>query len=202
MSVEKIITLSKVNTVIYGFLFSATSPIVQLYFIKLIPEKMYAFSLLLATALMAIWNKFLAKEHIREKCHKIYILFLSIDAICYLILTIYTYYNLDATVRFICITITNSTLAVVAWTLLQDMWNQTLSGKELTNYQSSLSFYSQISAFIGGALAIYWIDNLGIHIALLIQLFMYIMASALEIAMYIALQKNLKGVACEQKAPV
>lgn len=149
---------------VFGFIMALTTPIVQLYFVKLVDSSVYALSGVIATGLAALVQSVTANERLRLKIRKFFYWILLFDCIAF---TIVSFAGIDnVTIRFIGISILSAVSVNLWMTIMRDAINNVLSGAKLTDFQS-LSTASYLWCNLGGGiLSILLIDCIPINFAI------------------------------------
>ena len=155
------------NAAMFSFVMAVTSPVVHLYFVKLVDPQVYVTAGIIQTSLAAILTSFMSKEKNRLKMRKIFIYVLLLDSIGYALISLYSIDNVN--LRFIGMSFLSSISMTVWFTIMMDMINHKIKETELTNFQTTDHAFKLWANVAGGVTAIVLVGNLSINIAIWIQ---------------------------------
>jgi hypothetical protein len=170
--------------------FAATQPILHLYFIRRVPDKIYILSLMLTSAILFLWNTVLSNQNIRLKFHHIYLIVFVADVLLYLLMCIFASLDINTIALYLGLTLTQVSTGVVAYLLLRDMWNLRISGFNLTSYDATIAAANSIGSLSGTALGFLTVDYLDIHGALAAQLGICAVCTIVETFLYLNLRQK------------
>lgn len=155
------------NAAMFSFVMAVTSPVVHLYFVKLVDPQVYVTAGIIQTLLAAILTSFMRKEKNRLRVRKIFMYVLLLDSIGYALISLYGIDNI--TLRFIGMSFLSSISMTVWFTIMMDMINHKIKETELTNFQTTDNAFKLWANVAGGIVAITLVGNLSINIAIWIQ---------------------------------
>lgn len=152
-----------------AMVFGLTSPIVEIYFMKLVSAKILALSNILGIGLAAVVQSTVPSAKIkriyRQNAYKI-IIFVTI-----LFVTVSLLSTEYVEVRFLGFAVLNALTSSLWMVLIMDAVNRKIGGDELTNWNATASSFRLYASLIGCCLAIFVADIIPIDIAIWIQCF-------------------------------
>jgi len=156
--------LLMIGPMLFGFVMSLTTPVVQIYFIKHVDPSIFAISGVLATGLAAAVQSITSNEKMRLKICRWFYWILVFDCIAF---TVISFAGLESvTTRFIGIAILSAVSVNLWMVIMKDSLNNILSGAALTDFQS-LSTASYLWAnLVGGILSVILINRITIDLAI------------------------------------
>lgn len=149
------------------FAYALTSPVVHIYFMKLVDPQVLAVANMLSVGLAAIVNATVTKDKFLSWYRKHFFWIVSLDIISYVVIC-YTGTEYDATIRFIGLAITDAVSTTLWAVVMRSAVNDVLDGDRLTKWSSLSDGYKLAASFLGGAILFFLVD-MPIETALLIQ---------------------------------
>ena len=155
-----------VGPVIFSFAMAMTTPIIQVYFIRLVNPNVLAVSNMLAVGLAAIVNTSITKERFLRWYDKHFTLIIVTDILLFVVVSC-AGMEMAAT-RYIGMAVINAISTTLWVCVMQNAINNTIEGKDLTIWQSLAKSY-ELYASLAGGLAILLIGDMHIELAIAIQ---------------------------------
>ena len=155
-----------VGPVIFSFAMAITTPVVHIYFMRLIDTSVLAIANMLAVGIAAMTNTSVTRKGFLEWYDKHFTLIVVTDV---LLFTVISFAGMEwATIRFIGMAIINAISTTLWICVMQNAINSVVKGKELTIWQSLASSY-ELYASLAGGLVILILGSIDIEIAIMIQ---------------------------------
>ena len=155
-----------VGPVIFSFAMAMTTPIIQVYFIRLVNPNVLAVSNMLAVGLAAIVNTSITKERFLRWYDKHFTLIIVTDILLFVVVSCA---GMElAAVRYIGMAVINAISTTLWVCVMQNAINNTIEGQNLTIWQSLAKSYELYASLTGG-LAILLIGDIHIEVAIAIQ---------------------------------
>ena len=155
-----------VGPVIFSFAMAMTSPIVHIYFMRLIDASVLAVANMISVGIAAMTNTSVTRKGFLEWYDKHFTLIVVTDV---LLFTVISLAGMEwATIRFIGMAIINAISTTLWICVMQNAINSVVKGKELTIWQSLAKSYELYASLTGG-LAILLIGDIHIEVAIAIQ---------------------------------
>lgn len=152
--------------VVFSFAIAMTSPVIQIYFMRLIDSTVLAISNMLAVGIMAIVNTSITKEKFLKWYDKHFTLIVATDILSFIVVSCVGMEM--ATARFIGMAIIDA-LSTTLWAcVMRNSINAVINGKELTMWQGLSNSY-ELYASLAGGLVILLIGDIDTEIAIAIQ---------------------------------
>lgn len=155
------------NAAMFSFVMAVTSPVVHLYFVKLVDPQIYVTAGIIETSLAAILTSFMSKEKNRLRMRKTFIYILLLDSLGYALISLYSIDNVN--LRFIGMSFLSSISMTIWFTIMMDMINLKIKEAELTNFQTTDHAFKLWANVAGGVAAIALVGSLKIELAIWIQ---------------------------------
>ena len=155
-----------VGPVIFSFAMAMTTPIIQVYFIRLVNPNVLAVSNMLAVGLAAIVNTSITKERFLRWYDKHFTLIIVTDILLFVVVSCAGMEM--AAMRFIGMAVINAISTTLWVCVMQNAINNTIEGQNLTIWQSLAKSY-ELYASLAGGLAILLIGDIHIEVAIAIQ---------------------------------
>lgn len=153
--------------IVFGFAMSLTTPIVNLYFMRLVDAQVYAFVGVMYTAIAAVMQSVMSNERLRAKIRRWFSLIIVFDVFAF---TAVSYGSTESvTLRFIGISALAATSVSLWSTIMMDAVNAVINGAKLTTFQSTSHAYCLWANLAGGLLSIALIDAISIELAMGVQ---------------------------------
>ena len=155
-----------VGPVIFSFAMAMTTPIIQVYFIRLVNPNVLAVSNMLAVGIAAITNTTITKERFLRWYDKHFTLIIVTDILLFVVVSCA---GMElAAVRYIGMAVINAISTTLWVCVMQNAINNSINGEELTIWQSLAKSY-ELYASLAGGLAILLIGDMHIELAIAIQ---------------------------------
>ena len=155
-----------VGPVIFSFAMAITSPVIHIYFMRLIDASVLAIANIISVGIAAITNTSVTRKGFLEWYDKHFTLIVVTDV---LLFTVISFAGMElATIRFIGMAIINAISTTLWVCVMQNAINNTIKGEELTIWQSLSKSY-ELYASLAGGLAILLIGDMDIELAIAIQ---------------------------------
>ncbi len=155
-----------VGPVIFSFMMAMTTPVVHIYFMKLIDASVLAIANMISVGIAAMTNISVTKKGFLEWYDNHFTLIVVTDV---LLFTVISFAGMEwATIRFIGMAIINAISTTLWICVMQNAINSVVKGKELTIWQSLASSY-ELYASLAGGLVILILGSIDVEIAIMIQ---------------------------------
>ena len=155
-----------IGPVIFSFAMAVTTPVIHVYFMRLIDASVLAVANMLAVGIAAMTNTSVTRKGFLEWYDKHFTLIVVTDV---LLFTVISFAGMEwATIRFIGMAIINAISTTLWVCIMQNAINNTIEGKELTIWQSLANSYEMYASLAGG-LVILILGSIDIEIAIAIQ---------------------------------
>lgn len=137
-----------------SFSYCLTSPIIQIYFIKLINAEILAMATILSTGLAAIVNATIQSDKIKDFYRKHFIWIILMDVVCFFLIGFEGLAYPE--VRFLGMAVLNAISATLWMVVMKDAVNHNIKGSELTKWDSLSKTTDLASALCGSVLALFF----------------------------------------------
>ena len=155
-----------IGPVVFSFAMAVTTPVIHVYFMRLIDASVLAIANMISVGIAAITNTSVARKGFLEWYDKHFTLIVVTDV---LLFTVISFAGMEwATIRFIGMAIINAISTTLWVCIMQNAINNTIEGKELTIWQSLANSYEMYASLAGG-LVILILGSIDIEIAIAIQ---------------------------------
>lgn len=155
-----------VGPVVFSFAMAVTTPVVHVYFMRLIDASVLAVANMISVGIAAMNNTSVTRKGFLEWYDKHFTLIVVTDV---LLFTVISFASMEwATIRFIGMAIINAISTTLWICVMQNTINSVVKGKELTIWQSLASSY-ELYASLAGGLVILILGSIDIEIAIAIQ---------------------------------
>ena len=155
-----------VGPIIFSFAMAMTTPIIQVYFIRLVNPNVLAVSNMLAVGLAAIVNTSITKEKFLDWYDKHFTFIVLTDVLFFIIVSCAGMEM--ANMRFIGMAVINAISTTLWICVMQNAINNTIRGQDLTIWQS-LAKSCELYASLTGGVVILILGSIDIEIAIAIQ---------------------------------
>ena len=155
-----------VGPVIFSFAMAMTTPVVHVYFMRLIDASVLAVANMLAVGIAAITNTTITKEKFLEWYDKHFTFIVATDVMFFIIVSCAGMEM--AAMRYIGMAVINAISTTLWVCVMQNAINNTIRGQDLTIWQSLARSYEMYGSLAGG-LAILLIGDMHIELAIAIQ---------------------------------
>ena len=155
-----------VGPVIFSFAMAMTTPVVHIYFMRLIDASVLAVANMISVGIAAMTNTSVTRKGFLEWYDNHFTLIIVTDVLLFAVISIV---GMEwATIRFIGMAIINAVSTTLWVCVMQNAINAIVKGKELTIWQSLAKSYEMYASLAGG-LAILLIGDINIELAIAIQ---------------------------------
>ena len=155
-----------VGPVVFSFAMAVTTPVVHVYFMRLIDASVLAVANMISVGIAAMTNTSVTRKGFLEWYDKHFTLIVVTDV---LLFTVISFASMEwVTIRFIGMAIINAISTTLWICVMQNTINSVVKGKELTIWQSLASSY-ELYASLAGGLVILILGSIDIEIAIAIQ---------------------------------
>ena len=155
-----------IGPVIFSFAMAVTTPVIHVYFMRLIDASVLAVANMLAVGIAAMTNTSVTRKGFLEWYDKHFTLIVVTDV---LLFTVISFAGMEwATIRFIGMAVINAISTTLWVCVMQNAINNTIEGKDLTIWQSLANSYEMYASLAGG-LVILLIGDMHIEVAIAIQ---------------------------------
>ena len=155
-----------VGPVIFSFAMAMTTPVVHVYFMRLIDASVLAIANMISVGIAAMTNTSVTRNGFIEWYDKHFTLIVVTDV---LLFTVISFAGMEwATIRFIGMAIINAISTTLWVCIMQNAINNTIKGQDLTIWQSLAKSCEMYASLVGG-LAILLIGDMHIELAIAIQ---------------------------------
>jgi len=134
-----------------SFVYCLTSPIIQIYFIKLINAETLAMATILSTGLAAIVNGTIQSDKIKDFYRKNFLWIILLDVICFSFIVFEGLVFPE--VRYLGLAVLNAVSSTLWMTVMRDAVNHKLRDGELTKWDSLMKSSDLTSALLGSITA-------------------------------------------------
>ena len=155
-----------VGPVIFSFAMAVTTPVIHIYFIRLISTNVLAISNMLAVGIAAITNTTITKEKFLRWYDEHFTFIVVTDILLFVIVSCAGMEM--AAMRYIGMAVINAISTTLWVCIMQNAINNTIKGKDLTIWQSLANSYEMYASLAGG-LVILLIGDIHIEVAIAIQ---------------------------------
>ena len=147
-----------------SFIYAATTPTVQVYFIQFVSAQVLAVANIVGIGLAAFVNSTISSA--REFYHRWFLPIIVIDVMCFWIISLS---GLEwPVVRFLGFAILTAVSTTLWMMVIKDAINGVLSGVSLTNWQAKSNAFELYGAFAGGLVAVF-VPNMDVEFCVLLQ---------------------------------
>lgn len=154
-----------IGPTVMSFIYAVTSPIIQIYFMKLVSIEILSISNAITIALAAIVNSTVPSTTMKNIYRRYFFKIVIVDIICFCIISVMSVEYV--TVRFIGFAIINAISTNLWMIVLKDAINHVLSGSELTNWTAFSTSFELYASLLGCILATF--IGLSIEVCILLQ---------------------------------
>ena len=155
-----------VGPAIFSFAMAMTTPVVHIYFMKLIDTSVLAIANMISVSIAAITNTSVTKRGFLEWYDRHFTLIVATDVSLFAVIS---FIGMEwATIRFIGMAVINAISTTLWICIMQNAINAVVKGKELTTWQSLANSY-ELYASLAGGLVILMLGSIDVEIAIAIQ---------------------------------
>ena len=155
-----------IGPVIFSFAMAVTTPVIHVYFMRLIDASVLAVANMLAVGIAAITNTTITKEKFLEWYDK-HFKFIVVTDVTFFIIVSCAGMEMAA-MRYIGMAVINAISTTLWVCVMQNAINNTIKGKDLTIWQSLANSYEMYASLAGG-LVILLTGDIHIEVAIAIQ---------------------------------
>ena len=155
-----------VGPVIFSFAMAVTTPVIHVYFMRLIDASVLAVANMLAVGIAAITNTTITKEKFLEWYDKHFTFIVATDVMFFIIVSCAGMEM--AAMRYIGMAVINAISTTLWVCVMQNVINNTIEGQNLTIWQSLANSYEMYASLTGG-LVILLTGDIHIEVAIAIQ---------------------------------
>ena len=155
-----------VGPAIFSFAMAMTTPVVHIYFMKLIDTSVLAIANMISVSIAAITNTSVTKRGFLEWYDRHFTLIVATDVSLFAVIS---FAGMKwAAMRYISMAVINAISTTLWICIMQNAINAVVKGKELTIWQSLASSY-ELYASLAGGLVILMLGSIDVEIAIAIQ---------------------------------
>lgn len=155
-----------VGPAIFSFAMAMTTPVVHIYFMKLIDTSVLAIANMISVGIAAITNTSVTKRGFLEWYDRHFTLIVATDVSLFAVIS---FIGMEwATIRFIGMAVINAISTTLWICIMQNAINAVVNGKDLTIWQSLSSSY-ELYASLAGGVVILVLGTIDVEIAIAIQ---------------------------------
>ncbi len=155
-----------IGPVVFSFAMAVTTPVIHVYFMRLIDASVLAVANMLAVGIAAMTNTTITKEKFLEWYDKHFTFIVVTDILLFVVVSCAGMEM--AAMRFIGMAVINAISTTLWICIMQNAINNTINGEELTIWQSLSKSYELYASLTGG-LVILLIGDIHIEVAIAIQ---------------------------------
>ena len=176
-----------VGPIVSTFIIALVTPVIQVYFMKLVSTQVLTVSNTLALGLGAVTNSSIRREKIMNIYRRHFNIIVVVDMILFAVISGLSTEMI--VVRFLGFSILNAVTSTLWGAVIQDRINNVLHGSELTDWSALFSAYKLYAALIGSAL-LFIIVSMPIEVAIALQCFGNTAMGLLDIKAYKLLKED------------
>lgn len=155
------------GTAVVDLVYSATSPVIQVYFISLISSSVLAAANILTTALAAGVNASIQSEKLKDFYRHHFLWIIAIDIVCFALIS---FEGISVPeVRFLGLAILNAVSSTLWFTVITDAINHQVDGDKLTKWNSLSKTVRLTAALIGSVIAIVFAAHIDVESCIAMQ---------------------------------
>ena len=155
------------GTAFMDLVYAATSPVIQIYFMKLISSEILAAANILSTGLAAVVNATVQSDKLKDFYRYNFLWIVSIDVVCFCLINFESISIPE--VRYLGMAILNAISSTLWFTVISDAINHQIDGDALTKWNSLSKTVNLIAALLGSLLAILVFSNIEVETCILMQ---------------------------------
>ena len=155
-----------IGPAVFSFAVAMTSPVIQIYFMRLIDSTVLAISNMLAVGIMAVVNTSITKENFLRWYDKHFTFIVVTDVLSFIVVSCAGMEM--ATARFVGMALINAISTTLWVCVMRNSINHVIDGEELTIWQSLSNSY-ELYASLAGGLIILALGTMDIEIAIAIE---------------------------------
>ena len=155
-----------IGPVVFSFAMAVTTPVIHVYFMRLIDASVLAIANMISVGIAAITNTTITKEKFLEWYDKHFTLIVLTDVMSFIIVSCAGMEM--ANMRFIGMAVINAISTTLWICVMQNAINNTINGEELTIWQSLSKSY-ELYASLAGGVVILILGTIDVEIAIATQ---------------------------------
>ena len=155
-----------IGPVVFSFAMAVTTPVIHVYFMRLIDASVLAIANMISVGIAAITNTTVTKEKVLEWYDK-HFKFIVVTDVMFFIIVSFAGMEMAA-MRFIGMAVINAISTTLWICIMQNAINNTINGEELTIWQSLSKSY-ELYASLAGGVVILILGTIDVEIAIAIQ---------------------------------
>ena len=176
-----------VGPIVLAFIVALVTPVIQVYFMKLVSTQVLTVSNMLALGLGAVTNSSIRREKIMNIYRRHFNIIVVVDMVLFAVISGLSTEMI--VVRFLGFSVLNAVTSTLWGAVIQDRINNVLHGSELTDWSALLSAYKLYAALVGSAL-LFIIVSMPIEVAIALQCFGNTAMGLLDIKAYKLLKED------------
>ena len=154
------------GAVISSFIFALTTPVIQIYFMRLVSPEVLTVANMLTVGLAAITNTTVTKDRFMAFYRKHFVMIVVVDVFCFCLVSLL---GIEwAAFRFIGFAVLNAVSTTLWFVVVDNAINRKIDGDQLTVWHSYSKSWSLYASLAGGAILLLCSD-MRIEIALALQ---------------------------------
>ena len=155
-----------VGPVVISFIFALTSPVIQIYFMRLVSPEVLTVANMITVGLAAVTNTTVTKDSFMTFYRNHFAAIVFIDVVCFCVVS---FLGVEwAALRFIGFAILNAISTTLWFVVVDNAVNRKIDGDQLTVWHSYSKSWSLYASLAGGALLLLCSD-MAIEVALALQ---------------------------------
>ena len=186
---KKISFLLISGSAVMSFVYSFTSPIIQIYFVSRVDSNILALANLISITLAAGVNTTIPHERAKMLYRKYFNWIVIIDVICFIIISITSADEQHIYIRFLGLSILSAVSSTIWGLMLRDSINQVINGDKLTNWSSKQNSIA-LWAALGGSIIAVIFTSLSIMVCIGLQCVANIISGFTDIYAFKELRKS------------
>lgn len=156
-----------IGTAFMDLVYAATSPVIQIYFMRLISSEVLAMANILTTALAAGVNATVQSDKLKDFYRHNFLWIVLIDIICF---TLVSFEGIAVPeVRFLGMAILNAVSSTLWVTVISDAINHQIDGGALTKWNSLSKTVNLTAALAGSLVAIVFCSSIPVEVCIAAQ---------------------------------
>ena len=160
----KIYTL--IGPVLASFIFSMTSPTIQIYFMQMVSQEVLAISNMLSVGLAAIVNTTVTNDKAKELYRNHFMTIVIVDVLCFIAISYGSL--LDVSVRFLGLAVLSAISSTLWFTAMSNAINRIVSGDKLTDWNAFSKSMELYASLLGGLIAVF-VTGFSVEICIALQ---------------------------------
>ena len=170
------------GTAFMDLVYAATSPVIQIYFMKLISSEILAMANILTTALAAGVNATVQSDRLKDLYRHNFLWIVLIDIVCFALV------NFEGVavpeVRFLGMAILNAVSSTLWFTVISDAINHQIEGDALTKWNSLSKTVNLTAALAGSLIAVVFCSSMSVEACIAEQCIANLTMGTLDLKAY------------------